>query len=60
MSEQWNDLDVDAVCARLRKVLDETRGRSRRDFLAALAGAATLPLLARTAPAAVRTAYNIY
>src|SRR5262245_30612288 len=52
MSKRWDDLDVDAVCARLRRVLHDTRGRSRRDFLAALAGSAALPLLARAAPAA--------
>jgi len=52
MNKGWNDLDVDALCVRLRRVLHATRGRSRRDLLAGLTGAAALPMLARVAPAA--------
>jgi putative spermidine/putrescine transport system substrate-binding protein len=57
MADRPKEVDVDETCARLRKILLETRGLGRRDFMAALgrafAGSALLPLLARTAPTAV-------
>ena len=59
MFDQRTEMDVDAACAVLREVLLKTRGRSRRDFIAALgkavAGTALvsmLPRLSRTAAAA--------
>ena len=60
MVDRTEDLDVDATCARLRKVLLETRGLGRRDVLAALgrafAGTAALSLLPRMMPAAAGAA----
>jgi len=49
MSDHSEDLDVEAACARLRDVLNATRGLGRRELLQALgvafAGSALLPLL---------------
>ena len=59
MFDRREEIDVDAACAVLREVLLETRGRSRREFIAALgkavAGSAflsMLPRVSRTAAAA--------
>jgi len=58
MFDQRTEMDVDAACAVLREVLLKTRGRSRRDFIAALgkavAGTALVSMLpvSRTATAA--------
>jgi putative spermidine/putrescine transport system substrate-binding protein len=59
MFDQRTEMDVDAACAVLREVLLKTRGRSRREFIAALgkavAGTALvsmLPRLSRPATAA--------
>jgi len=58
MFDQRTEMDVDAACAVLREVLLKTRGRSRRDFIAALgkavAGTALASMLpvSRTATAA--------
>jgi putative spermidine/putrescine transport system substrate-binding protein len=59
MFDRRKEIDVDAACAVLREVLLKTRGRSRREFIAALgkavagtALASMLPRLSRTAAAA--------
>src|SRR5262245_15299326 len=59
MFDRREEIDVDAACAVLREVLLETRGRSRRQFIAALgktvAGSgllSVLPRMSRTAAAA--------
>jgi putative spermidine/putrescine transport system substrate-binding protein len=59
MFDQREEIDVDAACAVLREVLLETRGRSRREFIAALGKASAgsaflsmLPRVSRTAAAA--------
>src|SRR5215470_14283626 len=52
----FETMDVDATCARLRKLLADTRGLPRRDFIRALgrafAGSALLSLLPKAATAA--------
>jgi putative spermidine/putrescine transport system substrate-binding protein len=59
MFDRREEIDVDATCTVLREVLLETRGRSRRDFIAALGKAVAgsgllcvLPRVSRTAAAA--------
>ena len=51
MLDRCQNIDVDAACAQLRKVLADTRGLGRRDFIKALgqalAGSAILSLLPR-------------
>src|SRR5947209_10281527 len=51
--QRWGDFDIDAACARLRGVLHETRGLSRREFVKALAA---LPILAGVLPRTARAA----
>jgi putative spermidine/putrescine transport system substrate-binding protein len=59
MFKRREEIDVDAACAVLREILLETRGRSRREFIAALGKAVAgsgllcvLPRVSRTAAAA--------
>jgi putative spermidine/putrescine transport system substrate-binding protein len=59
MFDRREEIDIDAACSVLREVLLETRGRSRREFIAtlgkALAGSgllSMLPRVSRTAAAA--------
>lgn len=51
MLDRCQNIDVDAACAQLRKLLADTRGLGRRDFIKALgqalAGSAILSLLPR-------------
>ena len=51
MLDRRQDIDVDAACAQLRKLLADTRGLGRREFIKALgrtlAGSAILSLLPR-------------
>ena len=53
MADHWNEFDVDATCARLREVLQETRGLGRREFLSALGRACAGSALLSTLPAMV-------
>ena len=50
MFDQRTEMDVDAACAVLREVLLKTRGRSRRDFIAALGKAVAGTALASMGP----------
>jgi putative spermidine/putrescine transport system substrate-binding protein len=57
MVDRQKEVDVDETCARLRKILQDTQGLRRREFIAALgrafAGSALLPLLPRAVSSAV-------
>ena len=54
MIDRSQDIDVEETCARLRKLLMETRGVGRREFIMALGqtlgGSALLSLLPRMVP----------
>jgi putative spermidine/putrescine transport system substrate-binding protein len=53
MADHWNEFDVDATCARLRELLQETRGLGRREFLSALGRACAGSALLSTLPTMV-------